>query len=93
VTDAGGEPVPGATRRFEPEIGRVLQTTQENPAVYRFRGDELYVRARVRSDLPQPNPIREGDLQTAWTQPVSPGTPNAFAAPLPASQDRVPESP
>jgi hypothetical protein len=70
---ADGEPLPGATRHFSPEIGRVLHTTRENPAVYRFHGDELYVRARVRADVAQENPIHEGDLQTAWTQPVGPG--------------------
>ena len=85
VTGPDGEPVPGATRRFEAEIGRVLHTTRDNPAVYRFRGDELYVRARVRSDLPQPNPIREGDLQTAWTQPAAPKAPDATPATAPAS--------
>jgi hypothetical protein len=36
--------------------------THANPAVYRFRGDETYVRAR----------IRDSKGQTAWTQPVFP---------------------
>lgn len=40
--------------------GRVLKTTTENPAQYRFAGDELYVRARVTD----PNGCH------AWTQPV-----------------------
>lgn len=49
-----------STVEFIGRNGRLLKTTTENPAVYRFAGDELYVRARVT------NP----DGQTAWTQPV-----------------------
>ncbi len=73
VLGADGEPIEGASRRFGAEIGQVLHTTRDNPAVYRFRGDELYVRARVRSDVAQENPTHAGDLQTAWIQPVVPG--------------------
>lgn len=40
--------------------GRVLKTTAESPAEYRFAGDELYVRARVSDPFGR----------TAWTQPV-----------------------
>ena len=42
--------------------GRVLKTTAENPAVYEFAGDELYVRAKVTNTFGQ----------AAWTQPVFP---------------------
>ena len=42
--------------------GRVLAETVDNPAVYRFRGGEQYVRARVL----------ESNGAMAWTQPVFP---------------------
>jgi hypothetical protein len=40
--------------------GRLLAESIENPATYRFRGDEGYVRARVL----------ESNGRVAWTQPV-----------------------
>lgn len=40
--------------------GRLLRETTDNPATYRFRGDEGYVRARVL----------ESNGRMAWTQPV-----------------------
>ena len=44
--------------------------TTDNPAVYTFRGDELYVRAVVTSSVDHPNPYAEGDKEAAWAQPV-----------------------
>jgi len=52
--------------------GAVLATTGANPAVYTFDGDELFVRAVVTSSRPHPDPYAQGDMQTAWTQPVQP---------------------
>ena len=49
-----------------------LERTNINPAVYRFKGDELYVRAVVRSSRLHPRPYQKGDVETAWTQPVRP---------------------
>ena len=43
--------------------GRVLKEEITNPAVYQFRGDEMYVRAKVI----------ESNGKFAWTQPVMPG--------------------
>ena len=40
--------------------GNVLAESIANPAVYHFRGDEKYVRARVI----------ESNAKMAWTQPV-----------------------
>ncbi len=40
--------------------GRVLKEVITNPAVYQFRGDEMYVRAKVI----------ESNGKAAWTQPV-----------------------
>ncbi len=54
------------------EVGVVLAETAADPATYRFRGDELSVRAVVVSSRLHPNPYAEGDHETAWTQPVVP---------------------
>ena len=70
--DAAGQPLPRASRQYSPEVGAVLLETTDNPAVYRFTGDELYVRARIFTDKLQDNPVSEGDTITAWIQPVKP---------------------
>ncbi len=70
--DFEGKPLPRASLKYSGEVGAVLLETTDNPAVYPFKGDELYVRARVYSDQPQDNPVDEGDFQTAWVQPVKP---------------------
>jgi len=76
-TDTRGEPVfdeqgrsVRATRRYSPEVGKVLFETTANPAVYRITGDEMYVRAKVTSSKLKPNPFQEGDREQAWLQPV-----------------------
>jgi hypothetical protein len=67
LPDVAGLPV---THRYSREIGTVLgQVTGLRPA-YTFTGDEIYVRARVRSSKPVANPVRRGELETAWSQPV-----------------------
>lgn len=48
------------TVRFTGKDGKLLKETFENPAVYEFRGDEMYVRAK----------IIESNGRFAWTQPV-----------------------
>ncbi|MHC4306348.1 MAG: CehA/McbA family metallohydrolase domain-containing protein [Planctomycetota bacterium] len=53
-------------------VGEVLHRTTDNPAVYSFHGDELYVRAKVTSSRLHPNPYAEGDHECAWVQPVVP---------------------
>jgi hypothetical protein len=53
-------------------IGEVLHRTTDNPAVYEYRGDELYVRAKVTSSRLHPNPYAAGDRECAWVQPVVP---------------------
>ena len=50
--------------------GQLLATSQDLRPSYRMTGDELYVRARVISSRLHPNPFAEGDLETAWVQPV-----------------------
>lgn len=60
-------------RRYDARFGEVLQSTAGPSATYRFRGDELYVRAKVTSSKPKANPYRAGEMEMAWTQPVAPG--------------------
>ena len=74
VLNTDGEPE-HVSRIYSPDIGQVLFETDENSPVYKFTGDELYVRAKIISDRKHPNPFAKGDLETAWIQPVtvSPG--------------------
>lgn len=50
----------------------VLHETRANPARYEYTGGELFVRATVVSSREHPRPYREGDRETAWTQPFAP---------------------
>jgi len=68
VVDAGGKEV-STTRRYGPDIGKVLAESDSGAPEYTLKGDELYVRALVLSDRPHPNPTIEGDVEKAWTQP------------------------
>lgn len=72
--DAEGNPLP-VTMEYSEEIGRVLQEVEANQATYTFTGDELYVRARIRSSRLKENPFAEGEREQAWTQPVVLPTP------------------
>jgi hypothetical protein len=58
------------TRQYSAEIGAVLATANGAHAKYDCRGDELYVRARITSSKPHPNPSEVGDVECAWVQPV-----------------------
>ncbi len=60
------------TRVYSPEVGKVVQETEAHEAVYRLTGKELYVRAKVISSKPHPNPYQKGDVEAAWVQPVNP---------------------
>jgi hypothetical protein len=42
---------------------------------YTLKANELYVRARVDSSKPQHNPGEPGDMERAWTQPLTPAKP------------------
>ncbi|MEX0593774.1 MAG: hypothetical protein WD115_03290 [Balneolaceae bacterium] len=70
VLDEDGEEM-RATRTYKDEIGRVFQSSEGSTARYELTGEELYVRARVRSTKLHPNPFQEGDREVAWTQPVA----------------------
>ena len=62
---------------------RVLATVDGDAATYDFKGDELYVRARVTSSRLHPRPYRKGDFEMAWTQPVRPRSIRPADAPKP----------
>lgn len=68
--DADGKEVPNVARQYSDQLGAVLLETKENPAVYKFSGDELYVRAKIVSSKLKADPFTEGDLEMAWTQPA-----------------------
>jgi len=57
---------------YSDDIGAVLKTVQAPRASYRLTGEEVYVRARVTSTAPHPNPYAAGDVEMAWTQPLVP---------------------
>lgn len=60
------------TRVYSDEIGKVVATDRSLTPAYRLTGSELYVRAKVTSSKPHPNPYAAGDTEVAWTQPVRP---------------------
>jgi len=69
ISDDQGQPF-HVSRIYSNEIGQVLFETNKNPAIYHFKDDELYVRAKIISNRNHPNPYAEGDFEMAWTQPV-----------------------
>lgn len=52
-------------------IGSVLAVVEGTSPIYTPVGDELYVRAKIVSSRPMENPQEAGELETAWTQPVT----------------------
>ena len=69
VLDKDGKEV-RATRRYSDDIGQVLSRIESLSAKYDFKGDELYVRARITSSQKHPNPSELGEFERAWTQPA-----------------------
>lgn len=72
-------PVPGlkgdpskVTRRYSDAIGEVLAEVGGTSVGYTFRGDELYVRARIDSSRSMENPVDKDEKERAWIQPVVP---------------------
>lgn len=68
VKDDKGE-VLRVTRRYSEDVGRVLQSSKGVRATYKFKGDELYVRARVTSSRHKSPIVIAGEMERAWTQP------------------------
>ncbi|NRA98014.1 MAG: hypothetical protein HRU14_17595 [Planctomycetes bacterium] len=58
------------TRKGSMQPSEIFLSTEANPAVFTFNGDELYLRAKIVSDRPHPNPFFAGDRECAWVQPV-----------------------
>jgi hypothetical protein len=50
---------------------RILKTVTGTEASIELPDSYIFVRARITSDKIKENPFREGDYETAWTQPVS----------------------
>jgi hypothetical protein len=60
------------TRNYHAEIGKVVAESDSLTPSYRITGNEMYVRAKVISTKLHPNPFQKGDVEVAWTQPVTP---------------------
>ncbi|MCD8534566.1 MAG: hypothetical protein LR011_07190, partial [Verrucomicrobia bacterium] len=58
------------THRYSEEVGVILQESRGLEATYVPQGDEIYVRCLVTSSRPMDFPLRDGDKQRAWLQPV-----------------------
>jgi hypothetical protein len=69
VRDSTGRAV---TRRYSRDVGAVLAEVRGTSPSYRFRGDELYVRARVMSSRPKANGYLPREVEMGWTQPLQP---------------------
>jgi len=68
---ANKEQPPAPVIRYSPEVGKVLAKVEGVSAVYRLTGEELYVRAVIRSNRAIANaPPTCVQVEQAWTQPV-----------------------
>ena len=50
---------------------QVLRTVKDSEANFIIADLHQFVRVRIKSTKPKPNPFQEGDFEMAWTQPVS----------------------
>ena len=57
------------TRRYSKDIGKLLAEVDGTSPCYQFKGDEIYVRAKIISSKAKVNPTLEGDVEQAWVQP------------------------
>jgi hypothetical protein len=60
----------GKSKNSKEKAGVLLKEVKGNNATYKLRKKNLYVRAKIISTKPKENPYAEGDVETAWTQPV-----------------------
>lgn len=60
------------THRYSDDVGTVLATVQGTRALYRFKGNEIYVRAKVTSSKRVVNPRGYPEFESAWVQPKVP---------------------
>lgn len=76
--DANRRPIPAADGssaawRYSDDVGVVLAEVEGREAVYRFSGDEIYVRAQVVSDRVKSNRgAAAEEWEMAWAQPAIP---------------------
>ena len=49
----------------------ILKSVNGNQASFKIPEDVLFVRAKIISDKLKKNPYQEGDVEVAWTQPVT----------------------
>jgi len=71
-----------ATRSYSAEIGELLAKSPGANPSYSYRGDELYVRAKVFSTKPKFNGYANNEVEVAWTQPVIPPKRVVASSPL-----------
>jgi len=69
--DKDGNPL-AVTADYSADIGKVVAESTDARPSYTITGKELYVRAKVISSKPHPNPYEKGDVEVAWTQPIVP---------------------
>ena len=62
----------GTKRSNRVDPGVILQETNGTRANYQFTSDDLYVRAKIISDRRKENPYKRGEVEVAWTQPITP---------------------
>lgn len=68
--DKQGKPL-RMIKQYSADVGKVLARTEGVKATYRLTGNELYVRAAVRSDLTVPSAkVPAFNTKQAWCQPV-----------------------
>lgn len=67
--ESGGELSP-LDRRYSPRMGEVFAEVKGTAPSYRFKGDELYVRATVVSTKAKANASMPAEFESAWVQPV-----------------------
>ncbi|HEY0454825.1 MAG TPA: histidinol-phosphatase [Verrucomicrobiae bacterium] len=60
------------TRSYSPDIGMVLAEVPGLSPSYTFKGDELYVRAKIISSRKRQLPHPTNENEVAWIQPVAP---------------------
>lgn len=51
----------------------LLKEIRGTKGSFKLSSQDLFVRAKIISNTPQANPFQEGDLETAWTQPLTNG--------------------
>lgn len=68
VLGESGEELP-VTGKYSESVGEVLAVVEGTTPSYQLTGDEYYVRATVESTKRPDNPVWDGQVEKAWTQP------------------------